>query len=80
MSDKLLDKISDAIYQGVLESCDGYVEGQEAGISVDPTDPDDAVVVDGRITFADVADKVIDVLIDMAGRGELLKAIDGIHR
>jgi len=28
----------------------------------------------------DMADAVIDLLIDMAGHGELLKAIDGMHR
>jgi len=28
----------------------------------------------------DVADAVIELLIDMAGHGELLKAIDGLHR
>lgn len=59
MTDYLRTRIAAAIYAGVMESCDGYVEGQESGFTVDPTDPDDALVVDGRITYTVVADAVI---------------------
>lgn len=32
------------------------------------------------LSMQDMADAVTDLLIDMAGKGELLKAIDGMYR
>ena len=76
MSDDLRTRIAAAIYTGVMDSCDGYVEGQESNVTVDPTDPGDNIVVDGQISFIDVADAVMDLLVDEAGVGNLLKGLD----
>lgn len=59
MTDDLRSRLARAIYNEVLETSDGYVEGQEADSSVDPADPDEALTVDCRITFTDLADAVL---------------------
>ena len=59
MADDLRTRIARAIYNEVLETSDGYVEGQEGSHTVDPTDPDEAITVDCRITFTELADAVI---------------------
>ena len=59
MSDTLRTRIARAIYNEVLETSDGYVEGQESNYPVDPTDPEELLTVDCRISFTDLADAVI---------------------
>lgn len=58
MADDLRTRIARAIYNELLETSDGYVEGQEGTWTVDPT-VDEAITVDCRITFTDLADAVI---------------------
>ena len=57
-SDDLRTRIARAIYNELLETSDGYVEGQEGTWTVDPT-VDEAITVDCRITFTELADAVI---------------------
>lgn len=59
MTDTLRTRIARAIYNEVLETSDGYVEGQESNYPVDPTDPEELLTVDCRISFTDLADAVI---------------------
>ena len=70
MSDNLRDRIAAVIRD--------HPQGQEWGI------PDEECTQCPPLRGIDwaqhVADAVIDVLIDMAGKGELLKAIDRMYR
>jgi hypothetical protein len=57
--DLLTLRIAKVLYEGVRESCDGYVEGYEQYGDSDPTKE----VVDGRVDFPAFAQYVIDAFI-----------------
>lgn len=56
--DLLVARIARLLYDGVRESCDGYVEGFEQYGDTDPSEE----VVDGRVDFPAFAKHVIDEL------------------
>lgn len=58
MSDTLHDRIARALYNECLNQ-DAYVETACGKYVPDPTDPNDWITVDGRLSFAELADAVI---------------------
>ena len=74
--DDLRERIARALYQGVLDGSNGYVEGQEANVTVDPADPEEILMVDSGVCFADLADAVIQELGNVVNEGGAWGVID----
>lgn len=81
MSDNLRDRLAKVIWKVFQNTppIDATDDEWESWWN-DSTDADIRLIGEEKALFYAQADAVIDLLIDMAGRGELLRSIDRMHR